>query len=414
MLFHWPYEYIRKFGKKKDVFALSAGRRCESGEGELEFELDEPERITQAIDIKTGKKVEARKGNSEIRNSMKESRDSCSSVSKRASEPVREVESKPLSKDGKNKSLPRETQLSEEIVSCDIGLNISRAIDKDRSLKKTLEKQLSSDNSQTTNQKSEKDNKENKKWGGIFGKKSKKINKSDKSKDKATNENDVSPDPEPPAVLYDEAKEIQRPRIPLLPPPSAPLYDDAITLNKNGAYSSSNQTFYHSSPVPVENMYAEAGNRSEAWKQYASSDEYHEEFYDKVRDAASDIDYGKKVEIQKDYEDEDDTYDRVILSSHSKNKKKYHSAETPGHIYGIVGGKAIEDVEDDYTFAEADTYEDFDDPKVPPKKNDDDDEDIYDDTDLVAYDDAASMQKVLTKDVLRMDAYEEVDKNFEA
>uniref|UniRef100_A0A8C6SJ44 Docking protein 2 n=1 Tax=Neogobius melanostomus TaxID=47308 RepID=A0A8C6SJ44_9GOBI len=38
VLFTWPYRYLRRFGRDKSTFSFEAGRRCDSGEGNFEFD----------------------------------------------------------------------------------------------------------------------------------------------------------------------------------------------------------------------------------------------------------------------------------------------------------------------------------------------------------------------------------------
>ncbi|XP_062855575.1 docking protein 2 [Trichomycterus rosablanca] len=50
VLFTWPYCYLRRFGKDKTTFSFEAGRRCQSGEGNFEFETKLGNNIFQYIE----------------------------------------------------------------------------------------------------------------------------------------------------------------------------------------------------------------------------------------------------------------------------------------------------------------------------------------------------------------------------
>ncbi|KAM4749115.1 docking protein 2 [Rhinophrynus dorsalis] len=50
LLYNWPYQYLRRFGRDKTMFSFEAGRRCTSGEGNFEFETPLGGQIFQAIE----------------------------------------------------------------------------------------------------------------------------------------------------------------------------------------------------------------------------------------------------------------------------------------------------------------------------------------------------------------------------
>ncbi|XP_028853038.1 docking protein 2 isoform X2 [Denticeps clupeoides] len=50
VLYTWPYRYLRRFGRDKTTFSFEAGRRCESGEGNLEFETKHGNAIFKAVE----------------------------------------------------------------------------------------------------------------------------------------------------------------------------------------------------------------------------------------------------------------------------------------------------------------------------------------------------------------------------
>ncbi|KAM6954524.1 docking protein 2 [Aplochiton taeniatus] len=49
-LFTWPYRFLRRFGRDKVTFSFEAGRRCESGEGSLEFDTKQGQALFQAVE----------------------------------------------------------------------------------------------------------------------------------------------------------------------------------------------------------------------------------------------------------------------------------------------------------------------------------------------------------------------------
>lgn len=49
-LFHWPYRFLRRFGRDKVTFSFEAGRRCASGEGSFEFETRQGNEIFSALE----------------------------------------------------------------------------------------------------------------------------------------------------------------------------------------------------------------------------------------------------------------------------------------------------------------------------------------------------------------------------
>lgn len=46
----WPYRYLRRFGRDKTTFSFEAGRRCESGEGNFEFDTKQGNFLFQAVE----------------------------------------------------------------------------------------------------------------------------------------------------------------------------------------------------------------------------------------------------------------------------------------------------------------------------------------------------------------------------
>ncbi|XP_055367285.1 LOW QUALITY PROTEIN: docking protein 2-like [Betta splendens] len=50
VVFTWPYKYLRRFGRDKSTFSFEAGRRCESGEGNFEFDTRQGNALFQAVE----------------------------------------------------------------------------------------------------------------------------------------------------------------------------------------------------------------------------------------------------------------------------------------------------------------------------------------------------------------------------
>ncbi|XP_048856685.1 docking protein 2 [Brienomyrus brachyistius] len=50
VIFTWPYRFLRRFGRDKVTFSFEAGRRCDSGEGNFEFETKQGNTLFQAVD----------------------------------------------------------------------------------------------------------------------------------------------------------------------------------------------------------------------------------------------------------------------------------------------------------------------------------------------------------------------------
>ncbi|KAL2092301.1 hypothetical protein ACEWY4_012099 [Coilia grayii] len=50
VLYRWPYRFLRRFGRDRMTFSFEAGRRCESGEGNFEFETKQGNEIFQAVE----------------------------------------------------------------------------------------------------------------------------------------------------------------------------------------------------------------------------------------------------------------------------------------------------------------------------------------------------------------------------
>ncbi|XP_051950662.1 docking protein 2-like [Xyrauchen texanus] len=50
VLYSWPYRFLRRFGRDKATFSFEAGRRCDSGEGNFEFDTKQGNTIFQSIE----------------------------------------------------------------------------------------------------------------------------------------------------------------------------------------------------------------------------------------------------------------------------------------------------------------------------------------------------------------------------
>ncbi|XP_038559216.1 docking protein 2 isoform X1 [Micropterus salmoides] len=50
VLYTWPYRYLRRFGRDKCSFSFEAGRRCDSGEGNFEFDTKQGNVLFQAVE----------------------------------------------------------------------------------------------------------------------------------------------------------------------------------------------------------------------------------------------------------------------------------------------------------------------------------------------------------------------------
>ncbi|KAM7415491.1 hypothetical protein PAMA_017818 [Pampus argenteus] len=50
VLFTWPYRFLRRFGRDKSTFSFEAGRRCDSGEGNFEFDTKKGNILFQAVE----------------------------------------------------------------------------------------------------------------------------------------------------------------------------------------------------------------------------------------------------------------------------------------------------------------------------------------------------------------------------
>ncbi|TUK42442.1 Docking protein 2 [Bagarius yarrelli] len=48
--FTWPYRFLRRFGRDKMTFSFEAGRRCDSGEGNFEFDTKQGNAIFQSVE----------------------------------------------------------------------------------------------------------------------------------------------------------------------------------------------------------------------------------------------------------------------------------------------------------------------------------------------------------------------------
>ncbi|XP_051964993.1 docking protein 2-like [Xyrauchen texanus] len=50
VLYSWPYRFLRRFGRDKATFSFEAGRRCDSGEGNFEFDTKQGNTIFQSVE----------------------------------------------------------------------------------------------------------------------------------------------------------------------------------------------------------------------------------------------------------------------------------------------------------------------------------------------------------------------------
>ncbi|KAJ8401004.1 hypothetical protein AAFF_G00389610 [Aldrovandia affinis] len=50
VLFTWPYRFLRRFGRDKVTFSFEAGRRCDTGEGNFEFDTKQGNGLFQAVE----------------------------------------------------------------------------------------------------------------------------------------------------------------------------------------------------------------------------------------------------------------------------------------------------------------------------------------------------------------------------
>uniref|UniRef100_UPI0037E9966B docking protein 2 isoform X2 n=1 Tax=Semicossyphus pulcher TaxID=241346 RepID=UPI0037E9966B len=50
VLYTWPYRFLRRFGRDKSTFSFEAGRRCNSGEGNFEFDTKQGNILFQAVE----------------------------------------------------------------------------------------------------------------------------------------------------------------------------------------------------------------------------------------------------------------------------------------------------------------------------------------------------------------------------
>ncbi|XP_048066278.1 docking protein 2 [Megalobrama amblycephala] len=50
VLYSWPYRFLRRFGRDKATFSFEAGRRCDSGEGNFEFDTKQGNAIFQSVE----------------------------------------------------------------------------------------------------------------------------------------------------------------------------------------------------------------------------------------------------------------------------------------------------------------------------------------------------------------------------
>ncbi|XP_060894143.1 docking protein 2-like isoform X2 [Labrus mixtus] len=50
VVYTWPYRFLRRFGRDKSTFSFEAGRRCDSGEGNFEFDTKQGNFLFQAVE----------------------------------------------------------------------------------------------------------------------------------------------------------------------------------------------------------------------------------------------------------------------------------------------------------------------------------------------------------------------------
>ncbi|XP_026198841.1 docking protein 2 [Anabas testudineus] len=50
IVYTWPYRYLRRFGRDKSTFSFEAGRRCDSGEGNFEFDTKQGNILFQTVE----------------------------------------------------------------------------------------------------------------------------------------------------------------------------------------------------------------------------------------------------------------------------------------------------------------------------------------------------------------------------
>ncbi|KAM7017707.1 docking protein 2 isoform 2-T2 [Tautogolabrus adspersus] len=50
VVYAWPYRFLRRFGRDKSTFSFEAGRRCDSGEGNFEFDTKQGNFLFQAVE----------------------------------------------------------------------------------------------------------------------------------------------------------------------------------------------------------------------------------------------------------------------------------------------------------------------------------------------------------------------------
>jgi len=185
IVLRWQYEYIRSYGshKAKGTFNVSSGRKAVSGEGDFEFVLQNPTRVTQAIDLQTKRKYQAKQEAQLQAEAM----------------PLR-TQSLNLSsgKDTADKDSTETKRASQKGVSSDFHRQLSDMIDPekhDKQKKKTKEKE----------KEKEKKNEEKKSSFNLFGnrKKERKGSKQEVEAEKSSEGDESAENPED--HIYDEA-----------------------------------------------------------------------------------------------------------------------------------------------------------------------------------------------------------------